>query len=79
MHGGSSKRGRPPEGEGSGLNVTSGDGHGGSRTGSFERTCGALVPGMTKPGNAGGAKGPDFWHTFEDGKVRVIGDEPDNT
>ena len=29
-HGGSSNEGRPAEGEGSGLNVTSGDGHGGS-------------------------------------------------
>jgi hypothetical protein len=32
-----------------------------------------------KPGNAGGAKGPDFWCAFEDGEVKVIGDEPDNT
>ena len=32
-----------------------------------------------KPGNAGGAKGPDFWCAFEDGEVRVIGDEPRNT
>jgi hypothetical protein len=31
------------------------------------------------PGNAGGAKGPDFWRASEDGKVEVIGDEPDNT
>jgi hypothetical protein len=30
------------------------------------------------PGNAGGAKGPDFWYAFEDGEVKVIGDEPDN-
>jgi len=30
------------------------------------------------PGNAGGAKGPDFWCAFEDGEVEVIGDEPDN-
>jgi len=29
-------------------------------------------------GNAGGAKGPDFWRAFEDGEVKVIGDEPDN-
>ncbi len=34
---------------------------------------------MTRPGNAGGAKGPDFWHAFEEGKVKVIGDEPRNT
>ena len=30
------------------------------------------------PGNAGGAKGPDFWCAFEDGEVKAIGDEPDN-
>ena len=30
-------------------------------------------------GNAGGAKGPDFWCAFEDGEVKVIGDEPGNT
>jgi hypothetical protein len=30
------------------------------------------------PGNAGGAKGPDFWCAFEEGKVLVIGDEPYN-
>ena len=29
-----------------------------------------------KPGNAGGGKDPDFWCAFDDGKVRVIGDEP---
>jgi hypothetical protein len=32
-----------------------------------------------KPGNAGGGKAPDFWHAFEDGEDRVIGDEPANT
>jgi hypothetical protein len=32
----------------------------------------------SKPGNAGGAKDPDFRHAFEEGKVKVIGDEPDN-
>ena len=31
------------------------------------------------PGNAGGAKGPDFWRASEDGEVEVIGDKPDNT
>jgi hypothetical protein len=31
------------------------------------------------PGNAGGAKDPDFWCAFEDGEVEVIGDEPENT
>ena len=30
-------------------------------------------------GNAGGAKGPDFWCAFENGEVVVIGDEPANT
>ena len=30
-------------------------------------------------GNAGGAKDPDFWWAFEDGEVKVIGDEPANT
>jgi hypothetical protein len=37
------------------------------------------VVGALSPGNAGGAKGPDFWCAFEDGKVEVIGDEPTNT
>jgi hypothetical protein len=32
-----------------------------------------------KPGNAGRAKGPDFWCAFEDGEVMVIGGEPVNT
>ena len=36
-------------------------------------------PTASKLGNAGGAKGPDFWSAFEDGEVRVIGDEPGNT
>src|SRR3982074_3215759 len=35
--------------------------------------------GALRPGNAGGAKGPDFWCAFEDGEVVVIGDEPANT
>ena len=30
-------------------------------------------------GNAGGAKGPDFWCAVEDGEAEVIGDEPENT
>ena len=34
--------------------------------------------GALTPSNAGGAKGPDFWCAFEDGEVKVIGDEPDN-
>ena len=32
-----------------------------------------------RPGNAGGAKDPDFWCAFDDGEVRVIGHEPSNT
>ena len=31
---------------------------------------------LPKPGNAGGGKDPDFWCAFDDGEVRVIGDEP---
>ena len=31
------------------------------------------------PGNAGGAKGPDFRCASEDGEVEVIGDKPGNT
>jgi len=30
------------------------------------------------PCNGGGAKDPDFWCAFDDGEVRVIGDEPGN-
>ena len=37
------------------------------------------VIGPLKPGNAGGGKDPDFWCAFEDGEVKVIGDEPFNT
>ena len=44
------------------------------RTGVAERP---VVP--LKPGNAGGGKGPDFWCAFEDGEVKVIGNEPGNT
>ena len=29
--------------------------------------------------SAGGGKNPDFWRAFEDGEVKVIGDEPANT
>src|SRR5580692_3710799 len=35
--GGSGNRGRPVKGESSGLNVAKGGGHGGSRTGSYDR------------------------------------------
>ena len=34
---------------------------------------------MLRPGNAGGAEDPDLWCAFEDGEVKVIGDEPENT
>ncbi len=34
---------------------------------------------VRKPGNSGGAKGPDFRHAFQDGEGKVIGDEPGNT
>jgi RNA-directed DNA polymerase len=33
---------------------------------------------LTKPGNSGGGKAPDFWYAFEEGKDRGIGDEPQN-
>jgi hypothetical protein len=76
--GGSGNRGRPVEGEGSGLNVAQGGGPAG--VGQGRRSVHAehdFV--MTKPGNAGGAKDPDFWCAFEAGEVKVIGDEPGNT
>ena len=65
-----SYRGSPAAGEGSGLNVALGAGHGGES----DRVIGAL-----RSGNADGAKDPDFWCAFEDGEGMVIGDEPDNT
>ena len=68
--GGSGNRGRPVSGEGSVLNVAKGNGHGGS----LDR-----VVRASRLGNAGGAKGPDFWHASEDGEVKVIGDERANT
>jgi hypothetical protein len=43
-------------------------------------TCRAhRVVRASRPGNAGRAKGPDFWCALEDGEVKVIGDEPANT
>src|SRR5262245_5492092 len=36
------------------------------------------VSDMTRPGNAGGAKGPDFWCAFEAVEDEAIGDEPGN-
>ena len=57
-------------GEGSGLDVV-------FRRRSWresDRVIGALMPG-----NAGGAKDPDFRRAFEEGEVEVIGDEPGNT
>ena len=34
--------------------------------------------GASRPGNAGGAKGPDFWCAFEAVEDEAIGDEPGN-
>src|SRR6266571_4499200 len=34
---------------------------------------------LLKPGNAGGGKGPYFWHACEGAEQSVIGDEPGNT
>jgi hypothetical protein len=62
--GGSGNRGRAVCCEGSGLNVASGGGIGGSQTGSYD--------------HSGGGKAPDFWCAFEEGEVKVIGDEPAN-
>ena len=56
--------------EGSGLNVATGDGS--------WRESDRVIRSL-KPGNAGGEKDPDFWCAFEDGEVKVIGDEPGNT
>jgi hypothetical protein len=56
--------------EGSGLNVATGDGQGGSRTGSYERR------GRATPAEQ---RALTFWCAFEDGEVKVIGDEPANT
>ena len=58
-HGGSGNRGRSVRDEGSDLNVDFGRR---SRRKS-DRAVRALMPG-----NAGGAKGPDFWCAFEDAK-----------
>ena len=66
--GGSGNRGRPVSGEGSGLNVAEGNGHGGSRTGSYERR-GWVMPAEQRA--------LTFWHASEDGEVKVIGDEPE--
>ena len=54
-------------GEGSGLNV--------AVRGRFRRESDRVIV-LLKPGNSGGRKDPDFWHAFEDGEERVIGDEP---
>ena len=56
--------------EGSGLNVAS-----------RRRPCreSDRVVRAWRPGNAGGAKGPDFRCASEDGEVEVIGDKPGNT
>ena len=63
-------RGRPVAGEGSGLNVAC------RRW--LERESDRVIRPL-RPGNAGGAKDPDFWRAFEDGEGQVIGDEPCNT
>ena len=65
-----SNRGRPVTGEGSGLDVA-------SRRRPWRESDRVVRP--LKPGNAGGGKAPDFWRAFEDGEVKVIGDEPGNT
>ena len=57
-------------GEGSGLNGAVGH--------RLERESDWVVV-LMKLGNAGGGKDPDFWCAFEEGKVKVIGDEPANT
>ena len=57
-------------GEGSGLNVATGGG--------IWRESDRVIRPL-KPGNAGGGKDPDFWCASEEGEVKVIGDEPDNT
>jgi hypothetical protein len=56
--------------EGSGPNVATGDGQG--------RESDRVVR-ASRPGNGGGAKGPDFWCALEGGEVKVIGDEPAST
>ncbi len=68
--GGSGNRGRPVSGEGSVLNVAEGNGHDGSRTGSYERRC-RVMPAEQRA--------LTFWHASGDGEVKVIGDEPANT
>ena len=57
---GSRKRGRPVLSEGSGLNGAVGH--------RLERESDRVVVPM-KLGNAGGGKGPDFWHVFEADEV----------
>ena len=66
----SGNRGRPVWDEGSGLNVV-------FRRRSWRES--DRVIRALRPGNAGGAKDPDFRHAFEVGEVKVIGDEPGNT
>jgi hypothetical protein len=70
MKGGSGNWGRPVRCEGSGLNVA-------FRRRHWRESDRVIRP--LKPGNAGGGKDPDFWRAFEDGEVKVIGDEPGNT
>ena len=68
-NGDAGNRGRPGLIGGRGFSIASGDGS--------ERVSDRVVRPL-RPGNAGGGKGPDFWCAFDDGKVRVIGDEPGN-
>jgi len=64
-----SQRGRPVAGEGSGLNITLGDGHGGSRTGQYER--GDRVTPVEQ-------RAPTSDALIEEGKVMVIDDASGN-
>jgi len=53
----------------------------GSMSGDGKRSV-AAWPKLPRPSSTlptGGGKDPDFWYAFEEGKVKVIGDEPANT
>ena len=67
--GGVGNRGRPALFGGCGFNIAIGDGTGGSSDRGV---------GLSRPGNSGGGKAPDFWRAFEDDEDRAIGDEPHN-
>ena len=53
--------GRPVAGEGSGLDVVAGR---------RPRRVSDRVIVLSRPGNAGGGKGPDFWYAFEGAEDR---------